>query len=247
MFSLGKKGMSLVEVAIALSIFAVISMFTVSSTNMGMRIKKKIETDNDYYHGVRVVLRTVNRDISLAYHDFSDTALASSERAKKEFSGAPFEIYEPRSFFVGTKEKLFFTSSTHQRMYKNTNETDTCKISYYLEPDKDSPRLLNLIKTETVFIDDNRDYVGAKYVLASGVESISFKYYSPKGISDDGTWVEKWSSEEGDRIHTFPMAVELTLVFAHESSEDSKMEFVEKIKIINPNNIDAPAPLVTGG
>jgi general secretion pathway protein J len=213
---------------------------------MGMRIKKKITKDNDYYHSVRVVLRTVNRDIALAYHDLSDTAFAASERSKKEFEGILLERHEPKSFFIGTKEKLFFTSSTHQRMYKNTNETDTCKISYYLEPDKNDPRILNLIKTETTFIDDNMDYKGSKYILAYDVQSINFRYYSPEGISDDGTWTDRWNSNEGERVNTFPMAVELSIVFPHESSQDNKMEFIEKIKIINPNNIDVPQPLKTG-
>ena len=243
MLKISKKGMSLVEVVIALAIFSVISVFTVSSTSMGIRIKKKIGRESDYYHGVRVVLRTVNRDISLAYHDFSDTGYAANERSKKEFEGLLLEIYEPRSFFVGTREKLYFTSSTHQRMYKNTNETDTCKISYYLEPDEDDPRLLNLIKTETTFIDDNIDNTGYKYVLASGVESINFRYYSPKGVTNEGTWTERWNSTQGERINTFPLAVELTIVFPYKFNKDNKMDFVEKVKIINPNNVDVSAPI----
>jgi general secretion pathway protein J len=230
--------MTLIEVMIALAIFAVISVFTISSTNMGLRIKKKITEQNDQYQTLRTVLRFLDRDISLAFHAFSDTKVGESNRAQAIKTNPLLAIYTPGSFFKGSKDKLFFTSSSHQRMYKDTNETDTCKISYYLEQNPDDQSVDDLIKRESAFIDDKLEESGARYVLASNVKSLSFRYYSPKGITDDGVWDEVWDSTQGERMGTFPMAVEVTIELVSPDNKEKTLKVVEKIKLINPNNID---------
>jgi len=240
--------MTLIEVIIALAIFSVISIFTVSSTTVGMRIKKKVSVENDYYHTMRTILRYFDRDISLAFHAYPDTPLAQQKRIQGARTNPLLTVYVPASFFKGSKEKLFFTSSSHQRIYKDSNETETCKISYYLEPDPDSRDLNNLIKRESTFIDDKIEESGAKYVIASGVESLSFKYYSPLGISDDGTWSDVWDSTEGDRINTFPLAVQVTIIVVSPENKDRKLKIFEQIKLLNPNNLGITIPVQqTGG
>ena len=240
-------GMTLIEVIIALAIFSVISVFTVTSTNVGMRIKKKVSVENDYYHAVRTILRYFDRDISLAFHAYPDTPLAQQTRLQASKTNPLLTVYVPASFFKGSRDKIFFTSSSHQRIYKDTNETETCKISYYLEPDQDNRGTNNLIKRESTFIDDKIEESGAKYVIASGVESISFRYYSPIGNSDDGTWSETWDSTEGDHINTFPLAVEITVIVFSPQDKDKKLKIFERIKLFNANNLGMTMPSQAGG
>ncbi len=233
--------MTLIEVIIALAIFSIISVFTVSSTDIGMRIKKKVSDQSDYYQALRTILRYFDRDISLAYHAFPDTKTGQMERLQAAKTNLLLTVYTPSSYFKGTKEKLFFTSSSHQRIYKDTNETDTCKVSYYLEQDPDHPGIDNLVKRESPFIDDKIEESGAKYVIASGVQSLSFRYFSPKGVTDDGTWTDRWDSTEGEYINTFPLAVEVTIVLESLQNKDNKLKVVEKIKLLSPNNLDSTA------
>lgn len=237
--------MTLIEVIIALAIFAVISVFTVTSTTVGMRIKKKISGENDYYHSVRTVLRYLDRDISLAFHAYSDTPIGYSNRTTASKTNPLLSVYTPSSFFKGTKDKIFFTSTSHRRIYKDTNETDTCKVSYYLEQDADDPSIENLVKRESTFIDDKIEESGAKYIIASGVDSISFKYFSPKGISDDGTWSDTWDSTTGDNMNYFPLAVEVTIIMSPSDNKDQKLKVTEKIKLFNPNNLDSNTTTTT--
>jgi general secretion pathway protein J len=239
--------MTLIEVMIALAIFSVISIFTISSTDMGLRIKSKITKQNDTYQTLRTILRYLDRDISLAFHAFSDTKTGEMSRTQAVAANPLLAAYIPASFFKGTKDRLFFTSSSHQRMYKDTGETDTCKISYYIEQNPDDPEINDLIKRESTFIDDKIEESGARYVLASGVESISFKYYSPKGITEDGTWADVWDSTQGERMNTFPLAVEVTVVLASPENKEKKLKVVEKIKLINPNNLGEQPQRVMGG
>lgn len=238
-----RRAMTLIEVVIALAIFAIISVFTISSTTVGIDVKRRIESEHDYYHELRIVLRTMNRDISLAFHNLYDTSFANELRAKKEKQPTFRRTQEkPKTFFIGSRDKLFFTSSTHRRIYKDTNETDTCKVSYYLSPDDNNPELFNLVKTETGFIDRDMDYKGAEYILASRIESMTFRYFSHEGATGDGTWVDSWDSTQGERMHTFPMAVEVRIAFAPFIPGASSMEIVELIRIISPNNFKMPSP-----
>ncbi|MCX6112488.1 MAG: hypothetical protein NTY22_04280, partial [Proteobacteria bacterium] len=207
------------------------------STNVGLRIKKKISIENDYYHTLRTILRYLDKDISLAFHAYADTPIVQQSRIQAAKTNPLLTVYVPSSFFKGSKDKLFFTSSSHQRIYKDTNETDTCKISYYLESDPDNPGVYNLIKRESTFIDDKIEESGAKYIIASDIESMSFKYFSPTGTTTDGTWSDTWDSTEGDHLNTFPLAVEITITAISSENKDKKLKIFERIKLLNPNNL----------
>ncbi|MBN1114386.1 MAG: prepilin-type N-terminal cleavage/methylation domain-containing protein [Oligoflexia bacterium] len=230
------KGMSLIEVIIALAVFSIISLFTVSSTTQGFKISKKTSVESDYYHTLRTALRHIERDVSLAFHAFSDTKLGEQYRKQKIELYQLNDDYVMASVFIGTRDKLTFTSSSHRRMYRNTRETDTCEVSYYVDRALDNPGVNNLYKRESGFIDDKLEEGGNVYVLASDVESVSFKYFSSRSFTKEGKWLEKWDSTEGDSANTFPEAVEVTLVLKHPFLEDKKLTVIEQIKVLNPNN-----------
>ncbi|MFH1223540.1 MAG: type II secretion system protein, partial [Pseudomonadota bacterium] len=177
-----KTGMTLIEVIIALALFSIISLFTISNTSVGMRIRNKVASTNDYYHAARIALKTMNRDIALSFHAYSDSKLGEYYKSQAVLAGTLTpEQYNaiPFSFFKGTKDKLSFSSTVHRRMYKNSNETDTCEISYYLETDQDNDSVYNLMKRESFFIDDKFEEGGPVSIVASGIESMSFRYFTP--------------------------------------------------------------------
>ena len=231
-----KKGMTLIEVIIAMALFSMVAVFTVSSTSVGMRLKKKIQGSSDYYHNARTAIRQLDRDISLAYHAYQDTRQGELNR-KQILSTNPYEVYTIDSFFKGEKEKLFFSSSSHQRLYKNTNETDTCEVVYYLEPDDKNPGLFNLYKRQSTFIDEDIEQGGSLYLIANGVESMTFRYLRTEAKDGEEYWVDKWDSTTGDFVSKFPLAVEVTLVFVPLQQPEKKLKVVQKIKILNPNNV----------
>jgi len=232
--------MTLVEVMIALAIFSTVAIFAVTSTKTGMTIKSKVSDENDYYHTVRTMLRHMEKDISLAFHASLDTK--QGLRYKQDLP-----LYRNNvvfSFFKGTKDSLLFSSSTHRRMYKDTNETDTCEISYTIETDPKDPSKNNLVKRESPFIDEKIEEGGAKYVLAEGVENLRFRYLRPRIGESEPNWVDRWDSTQGEFIYMFPLAVEVSVDVISPVNKEKRLNIVQKIKILNPNNLD---PVVTGG
>ena len=85
------------------------------------------------------------------------------------------------------------------------------------------------------------------YLLANGIESMSFRYLSTEAKDGEERWVEKWDSTSGDFVGMFPLAVEVTLVFVPQAkSPEQQLKVVQKIKILNPNNIGSSANVSTG-
>lgn len=240
--------MTLIEVVIALALFSLLAVFTVSNTSVGFKIKSKLLDSSDYYHNVRTALRQLDRDISLAFHAYQDTKQGEIYKQQRVSAGTyDLTNNEVGTFFKGEKNKLLFSASSHQRLYKNTNETDTSEVSYYLKEDEKTPGTFDLYKRQTSFIDEDIENGGSLYLVASGIESMSFRYLSTEARDGEEYWQEKWDSTAGDFIGMFPLAVEVTLVFVpQKKSSEQKLKVVQKIKILNPNNIGSATNASTG-
>lgn len=236
------KGMTLIEVMIALAIFSAVAVFAVMSTRTGMNIRSKVSDENDYYHTARTVLRHMQKDISLAFHSPLDTRRSVQYRQTLP----QFDQYQVFSFFRGTKDSILFSSSSHRRMYKDTNETDTCEISYTIETDQKDSSKNNLVKRESPFIDDKIEEGGAKYILAEGVEELRFRYLRPKIGEMEAAWVDRWDSTQGEFLYLFPVAVEVSMELISPTNKEKKIRLLQKIKILNPNNIDL-GTILSGG
>lgn len=62
------KGFTLIEVVIAMTIMAVLTVFSTQSIQQGLRSKAKIQQMIDDMSQVRDTLRVIERDVNLAYH-----------------------------------------------------------------------------------------------------------------------------------------------------------------------------------
>jgi len=236
------KAMTLIEVVIALALFSMVAVFTISNTSVGLKLKNKLQGSSDYYHNIRTAVRQIERDISLAFHSYQDTKQGELNRQQKLATG-PYETYTISSFFKGEKDKLLFSSSSHQRLYKDTNEMDTSEVSYYLESDPDNQGLFNLYKRQSTFVDEDIERGGSLYLIANGIESMSFRYLNPTLKNGEESWVEKWDSTSGDYVSMFPLAVEVTMVFVPIKQSEMKLKVVQKIKLLNPNNGDVSSAI----
>jgi general secretion pathway protein J len=222
---------------IALAIFSMIAIATVQSTTSAFKVDKSVSTETDFYQNIRIAFWHMERDIALAYHSLPDTKLGDYYRRQSTIDSGIASQYKPTSFFTGTEEKLTFSSSSHKRLYKNTQETDTCEISYFPQSDEDDPSIQTLRKRESPFIDSDFDEGGVTFKIVDKIESVKFKYFTRKGFGAEGKWLDKWDSTDGEFRFMFPEAVEVIITVADPFKKDEKLSFTERIKILNPNNL----------
>jgi general secretion pathway protein J len=220
------KGMSLVEVVVTITILSFISIFTFTTTQTGFNVRNKSVAENDFYHSVRTTIRHIERDIMQAFHNYQDTSMGQLYYMQK----TSFKAYESKSIFIGTKDKLTFTSNSHRRMYRDTKETTTCEISYFLESNKDNPSVNDLLKRESTFIDDKLEEGGDIFTIGSDIESINFRYLGE--IPD--VWLDSWDSLQRDTRYKFPVAVEVNIAF---KDREKTFLITQIVKLLNPNNI----------
>src|SRR5262245_54753524 len=113
------RGFTLIEVMVAVSILALVSVLVWSSFRTTTNAKERIEAGGARYHTVRLALERLSREISMAY-------LSQNEDTNQQ---------DRRTFFVGKRhgdlDELRFSMFGHQRLYGDANEADTSQVVWF--------------------------------------------------------------------------------------------------------------------
>jgi general secretion pathway protein J len=178
------SGFTLIEVMVATSILAVVCALVWGSFQETFRAKQVIETNAIRYHSVRLALERMTREISMAFvSQNEDTSQA-----------------ERRTFLMGKRkgdiDELRFSYMGHQRLYANSNESDTAQVAYYSARDRTDSRKLDLIRRETRRLSNVKmeSAAGEADILCDDVVSLKFSYWD----SRDKVWREEWSTLSAD-------------------------------------------------
>jgi general secretion pathway protein J len=209
------RGLTLIEVALAVAILAVLATLTWGSIARAFDAYETVTDIDRRYHNVRVALNRMAKELSMAY-------LASPRRTRgpelmwksvfKSEDGSPFP-------------SLHFTAFAHQILRADAKESDQCEISYFGAPDEDDPKRLNLMRREDPRPDREPTEGGRSYVLAEDVKDFKLRFWDPRAAE----WVEEWDTENADFAGRLPTLVEITLVTFDEQGEP--LTFVTKARI----------------
>lgn len=200
-------GFTLIEVLIATSILAMVSVLSWGALDQAFKAKKNIETNAVRYHSVRLTLERLAREIPMAFlSQNEDTAQA-----------------ERRTFFIGRRkndiDELRFSYFGHQRMYADADEADTAQVSYYGARDRSDGAKLNLIRRETRRLGNVKfEQAPARAdIVCDNVVRLQFDYYDMR----DKQWREEWSTlgadGQGPRL---PWKVKITLTVKDERGQE---------------------------
>jgi general secretion pathway protein J len=245
-----KKGFTLLEVIIAVTILAIISTFTAMSIQRSSRFKTKIEEDLSEYAAARDTLVIMTRDINQAFHwidigeEIKKKLTADAQAAGKP---PPFPTPNPQNnnnsniptekltSFVGSPDSLYMTTLSHQRTVAETPESEQAKIGYFIKSVKsvkDQKDTKALIRSVATVLDDDVTKGGKETVLLENVKSLKFKYLG----GDNKEWIDTWKSTQLDDSRTankFPTAVQIDLVTGKDKRE-FKLSTIAAIHM--PNN-----------
>jgi prepilin-type N-terminal cleavage/methylation domain len=198
----GVAGFTLLEVMIALSILAAISLSIFAVTSQTVNSKGSTEERDEIQHSVTLALSKISDDLNMAFIVTSKDLLGS------DFDGD--------YGFQGSEERVDFVSFSHQRYIENARESDTAEISYFLAPMPDEPGMRALMRRESPSIDKNLQEGGEAVVLLEGVENIKFEYYDEKSKE----FKRAWDTRSVDFGAKLPAAVRVTLELKLPEEED---------------------------
>lgn len=225
----GKNGFTLIEVLVALTIFAFIAVGTATAVTRGLQVKKRVEEEWNKIHRIRTTLNIIRRDFYLAFHKRAE---------KKGFSGGSQEGWF-RTFFQGKETFVNFTSLSHRRLYENTHETELCEIGYALTADPKALTQKNLTRRLEIYVDDDPERGGKTQVLLENVKELTFKYFS----SEKDRWYDDWDSSHSDYRDKFPYAIEVSFILMEGEKE---IPYSTKVLLAHPNNVAPKAKPRTG-
>jgi general secretion pathway protein J len=214
-------GFTMIEMLLAMSIFAFITTIMWGSFAQTANSKKVIQSEQERAHNVRVALMRMAREIEMAYvSDNENTAIANR-----------------RTLFVGSAradvDELMFSTFAHQRLRAGAAEGDTSLITYYGARDPDDRRVLNLMRRETrrLQAEDPSTLPGEGYILCPDVARVKFAYYDHKKKE----WETDWSTLDASGMPYLPTHIRITMTIIDERgvevsySTDARIQITEKV------------------
>ena len=215
------SGFTMIELMLALAIFALITTIMFGSFTQTANSKRVIQSDQERAHSVRVALMRMSREIEMAYmSDNENTAIANR-----------------RTLFVGSArvdvDELMFSSFAHQRLRGGAAEGDTALISYFGARDPDDRRILNLMRRETrrLQAEDPNTLPGEAYILCPDVSKVKFAFWDHKKKE----WATEWSTLDASGMAYLPTHVRIMLTVVDERgkevsySTDARIQITEKV------------------
>jgi general secretion pathway protein J len=197
-----KRGFTLLEVMVAMSVVAVLSVTLFYAFAGLSRTRGILEENADIHTMGRVAMLRIQREVSLAF--------LTSLRI-------PTGSYETRFFGEDSDpvDLLSFTSLSHERIVRDAQESDQTEISYFEESDPESGYLM-LMHREAPRIDDDMETGGVVLPLSRRVKSLNFRYFDEQKRK----WLDDWDSDALDQASRLPFMVSIELVLVDTEGEE---------------------------
>jgi general secretion pathway protein J len=202
------------EVMVAIAILAMVSALIWTAFAQTARAKKVVESANDRYHQVKIAMRRICSDFSMAYITRNINQ----------------QVIIVESAFIGENDDpdtLHMMTFSHRRRLKDVRESDQCEVSYSVEEDLEDPDIMNLVRRETPRIDDDPEKGGRKLVLLQDVLDFQLEYYDP-GMDE---WEDEWDTTQlTSHPNQLPAQVRIKLVIRG-NEEDEELTFTTQTPI----------------
>ncbi len=207
---MSRRGFTLLEIIVAVAITAAIGATIAAAFTSGFRAKELVESEAEQYRGLRTSLDRMVREIAAAFvSDRYDV------RRYRDQSDRPTN-------FIGSRDRLVFTSLAHQRLYADAKESDQMVVEYSVKTStkKGAHSQQDLMRRENpnVYGEDKMERGGVEDVLLEDVKRIEFSYWD----SDQKDWVNDWDTRKLEKKSILPTRVRITLVRSDESGHEQR-------------------------
>ena len=207
---MGRRGFTLLEIIVAVAITAAIGATIAAAFTSGFRAKELVESEAEQYRGLRTTMDRMVREISAAF--VSDRYDVRRYRDQSE---------RPTNF-IGSRDRLVFTSLAHQRLYADAKESDQMVVEYSVKSStkKGAHSQQDLMRRENpnVYGEDKMERGGLEDVLLEDVKRVEFSYWD----SDQKDWVNDWDTRKLEKKSILPTRVRITLVRSDESGHEQR-------------------------
>jgi type II secretion system protein J len=205
-----QKGMSLIEIMIAMVILSIIIYSTVSIVNQNQKIKADIDEETALYHEVRAAISMIERDVAQLF--ILEPRFSLKDRQA---------IHD--AIFTGEGNKITGVTMNYQKKVAGQRDTHIKEIEYFLveeKTDRAGEIALTLFKKMTSFLDADLFGPGLTYAVLTDIKSWKFIYYDEQTQN----WIDSWDSRQGATQKRLPKAVAVSFEMYQRNPDNADAE-----------------------
>ena len=201
-----RRGFTLVEVVIAISMTAFIGVVIGVTFQTTITNKEIIESQSERYRMLRTSMSRMAREIGAAY--------VSDRYDPKRYRDA----FDRPTNFIGTRDKLIFSTLSHQRLYSDAKESDQMVVEYSMKssPDIKAKGRQDLVRRQNTILEERMERGGTEDSLFEGCKKIEFQYWN----TERKQWEDEWDTRRSDRKSLLPTRVKITLYVVDENNKE---------------------------
>ncbi len=189
------RGLTLIEVLIAMTLLAFISIIVYQATVSGFQVNYKLTSESNDYMTLTVSLQAIEQDIAQMYTPYITSEKVPENNTPSNYWSAGIRPDGlRRSRFTGSREKISFVSNSNRRVQRGSAESDFLKVSWEIERNKTGAySLYRSIDTDIFNYEDARanQKKTDRIPLFENLTSAKFSFYK----KETKTWEEAWDSE----------------------------------------------------
>ena len=207
-----QRGVTLIEAMVAIMILSIVSALIWGAYDQTLRNKTRVEASVDRNHAIYAALDRMQRELSMAFvsvHINDSPAMQAS-----------------RTCFIardrGERDRIDFTSFSHQRLITDAHESDQNELSYFVTNDPNGGRNKVLARREQNRIDDKPQEGGRVAIILEDVIGLELEYLDP--LTNE--WVRSWDSTQVTaQPNRLPSQVKIVLTVPHPRRNGAKLQF----------------------
>ena len=216
---LSSRGVTLVEVMIAVGITAVIGAMVMGAFQRTYASKELADAQDERYVSARVSLTRIARELSQAF--------LSDHYDRKKYR-EPLTVFRGKD--GGERDDLLFATMSHERLTQDAKESDQSVVEYTVEPDPALRGENALFRREKPRIDDDPTHGGAKSIVCQHVTTFDVQYWDWKRQE----WAREWVTNSAERQSILPTRVKVRLGLKMPDGSDRILETQARIAIVRP-------------
>lgn len=203
------RGLTLLEIIIAITLSIVILLILFSAMRLGYKSRQSGDNKAEETQKIRIIGDRITWLIRGAFPFF-----------------AIGDTTERTLYFKGEEDRIGFVTTSVDVYEKGPEDIAGLKwVSIFLEDGN------LMIREKVFFMDDVFDDSGGKeFILLPEVETLEFKYFDIPDDEEQGEWISEWEQDEKEYI---PVAVKVNISFKHKDKTVDMPEIIVKINATN--------------
>ncbi len=221
-YSKENSGFTLMEILIAISIFAVVITTIYTSYTGTFRVVDETESQTEIYRMARIAMERMLEDLESIYIPKRQENPESEENTLHLFQF----VGEDREIKGMSADSLRFISRAHIKLSGQEQEAGAVEIGYYVK-ETDEENHLVLYRSDrpmpeaAIPIDEETDGL----VLCEGLASVNFAYYE-----ENGEVRESWDSASDELKDKIPKMVSISMEFLNTLNPEAPFKFMTSVE-----------------